>query len=75
MVARPSPEKGQKWPQSGRPKALTSLPPRIHCVATADAAEADEPESEMDRLAVDTFIEALADIALAVARRTKGARQ
>ena len=49
-----------------RRTALTSIPERIHCAATPDAAESQD---ELDQIAIDSFLDALAEIALAVARR------
>ena len=45
---------------------LTRIPPRIHCAATRDGAE--EP-SETDTIMVDSFIEEMAEVAMAVAQR------
>ena len=48
------------------PNGLTGIPQRIHCVATQDRVE---PENEIDRMVIDNFLEALADVALAAAAR------
>ena len=45
---------------------MTSIHPRIHCAATPDGAE--EP-SEADEVMVESFIEALAQVAEAIAKR------
>ena len=45
---------------------LTSIHPRIHCAATPDRAE---ERSEVDNVMVDSFIEALAEVAETVAKR------
>ena len=50
------------------PAALTRIHAGIHCVATDDATDV-EGMSAMDRRAVETFLETLARIALAVAQR------
>ena len=45
---------------------LTSIHPRIHCAATPD--ETGKP-NQADEVIVDSFIEALAEVAEAVAKR------
>ena len=52
--------------ESGPLAALTSIHGRIHC---PDTDEGRDDENELDRIAIDTFLETLADTALAVARR------
>ena len=47
-------------------EGLTCIPRRIHWPDTTDLIESD---NELDRIAVDNFLETLADIALAVAKR------
>ena len=47
-------------------QGLTCIHARIHCVATHDGVE---PENEIDRMMIDNFLEALSDVALAVAAR------
>ena len=47
-------------------EGLTPIHPRIHCVATQDGAE--EP-TETDTIMVEAFIETLAEVAMAVAKR------
>lgn len=49
----------------GLPNGLTSIHRRIHYATT----QAAEPLSEMDRFAVETFLDVLAEIAMAVATR------
>ena len=44
-------------------QGLTCIPLRIHCAATPDT---DEELSELDRMAIDTFIDELADIAVSI---------
>ena len=51
-------------PDRGQPKGLTGIPTRIHWAATDDT-----PDSEADRTAIDQFLDALAEVALAVATR------
>jgi hypothetical protein len=51
---------------------LTSIHARIHCVATQDRVE---PENEIDRIMIDSFLETLSEIALAVAARGTEAKQ
>ena len=52
--------------RSGAEKALTPIHRRIHCGATADHLDGDD---ELDRIAIDHFLDILAEIALAIARR------
>ncbi len=47
-------------------KGLTSIHGRIHCAATPDTTE---PEDELDSIAIDHFLDTLAEVAMAVARR------
>ena len=47
-------------------EGLTSIHRRIHCAATPDT---NEPEDELDIIAIGNFLDALADVALAVTRR------
>jgi len=49
------------------PAALTCIHAPIHCAATPDTEVEDT--SELDGLAVESFLEVLGDIALAVAER------
>ena len=44
---------------------LTSIHGRIHCAATQDADDNDE----LDRIAIDNFLQTLADVALSIAKR------
>ena len=46
--------------------ALTSIHGRIHWPDTSDARN---DENELDRIAIDNFLDTLADVALSVARR------
>ena len=50
----------------GREDRLTCIHGRIHCVA---AEEASEDECELQELEIGHYIDALAEVALAVARR------
>ena len=56
----------RRSPESGDPKVLTRIPTRIHCGTTADHLDGDD---ELDRIAIDHFLDILAEIALAIARR------
>ena len=47
-------------------KALTCIHRGIHCAATPDELEA---EDELDQIAIQHFLDTLAEVALAVARR------
>ena len=50
-------------------EGLTRIPLRIHCAATQDGVEGP---SEADEIMVDSFIETLAEVAMAVAQRRLG---
>ncbi len=58
--------------ESTPPKGLTPIHPRIHCAATADTSE---ELSELDRMAIDTFIDELADITVSIVRRSAGSAE
>ena len=47
-------------------KALTSIHTRIHCVATQDTSDGVD---ELDRIEIDNFLDTLAEIAMAIAKR------
>lgn len=47
-------------------KELTCIPRRIHCATTPDA---DGIEEELDRIAIDAFLDTLAETTLAIVRR------
>ncbi len=47
-------------------KALTCIHRGIHCAATPDELEA---EDELDRIAIENFLDTLAEVALAIAAR------
>jgi hypothetical protein len=51
----------------GGEDGLTCIPESIHCVATS---EGSEDNNELDCVAVENFIDTLAEIALAVAARS-----
>ena len=57
---------GSQSEGSGGENGLTPIHRRIHCGATSDTAESD---NELDHIAVDHFLDALAEVALAIARR------
>ena len=64
----------RRLPACGHPEGLTCIPPCIHCAATPDT-EADKAEaSELDRIAVDHFLDTLAQVVLAVAARRASRR-
>ena len=52
--------------QSGGVNGLTPIHRRIHCGATPDTTESDD---ELDHIAIDHFLDTLAEVALAVVRR------
>ena len=52
----------------GGENGLTPIHGRIHCGATPDTTE-PENENELDNIAVDHFLDTLAEVAMAVGRR------
>ncbi len=52
--------------ESGGVNGLTPIHSRIHCGATPDTTE---PDDELDHIAIDHFLDTLAEVALAIARR------
>ena len=50
----------------GGENGLTPIHGRIHCAATPDTTESDH---ELDQIAIDHFLDTLAEVALAIARR------
>ena len=52
--------------ESGAECGLTPIHRRIHCGATPDTAESD---NELDHIAVDHFLDTLAEVAMAIALR------
>ena len=59
-------------PRNTSSNGLTSIHPRIHCVATD---EGEDEYNEADRVIVQHFLQTLAEIALAVAARGGKQRQ
>ncbi len=56
--------------ESGLENGLTPIHGRIHCAATPDTTEPEnENENELDGIAIDHFLDTLAEVAMAVARR------
>ena len=53
--------------QSGGVNGLTPIHRRIHCAVTPDTTEVDE----LGLIAIDHFIDTLAEVATAIARRRK----
>ncbi len=53
--------------ESGGANGLTPIHRRIHCAATQDTIEVDE----LGLIAIDHFIDTLAEVATAIARRRK----
>jgi hypothetical protein len=51
---------------SGNGYGLTPIHSRIHCVATEGTSEL---EHEVERITIDHFLDTLAEVALAIARR------
>ena len=58
------PDMNSEQPQNG----LTCIHRRIHCAATPGATEPDN-EDELDCIAINHFLDTLAEVALAIARR------
>ena len=57
----------RRFPADGLPEGLTCIPACIHCAATPD--EGTGEESELDRIAIEHFLDTLAEVALAVSAR------
>jgi hypothetical protein len=57
---------------SGRENGLTPIPSGIHCPATTDWVGGQD---EIEEIAVDHFLDTLAEVALAVASRKLGKGQ
>ena len=51
--------------EEDQPTGLTSIHRRIHCAATQDA----DVNDELDQIAIDNFLQTLADVALSIAKR------
>ena len=68
----PSAEPTSPDSESGPLNVLTPIHGRIHCSATQHNVE---HEGELDRIAIDNFLDTLAEIALAVARRRAPANE
>ena len=62
MIKPPAPK---PLDQAEDDPGLTSIHGRIHCAATQDADDNDE----LDRIAIDNFLQTLADVALSIAKR------
>ncbi|HZA25624.1 MAG TPA: hypothetical protein VFA32_24020 [Dehalococcoidia bacterium] len=58
--------------ESGGENGLTPIPSRIHCPATTDWVGGRD---ELDEIAVDHFLDTLAEVALAIASRKLGKDQ
>ena len=56
----------ERGENSDRRKALTSIHSGIHCAATSDTPQ---EQNELDQIAIQSFLDTLADVALAVAQR------
>ncbi len=52
--------------ESAGVNGLTPIHRRIHCAATLDTSE---PENELDNIAINHFLDTLAEVALAIVRR------
>jgi hypothetical protein len=58
--------KRQTQSRSGPSNGLTPIPPGIHCPATTERVGGND---ELDEIAVEHFLDTLAEVALAVASR------
>ena len=56
----------QRKTKSNGHKALTSIPEGIHCAATPEDLNGQE---ELDEIAINHFLDTLAEVAVAVANR------
>ncbi len=56
--------------ESGGVNGLTPIHGRIHCAATPDTYD-EQNGNELDQIAIDHFLDTLAEVALAIARRTE----
>ena len=52
--------------ESSVEKALTPIHTRIHCAATGENLDS---ENELDQIAIDNFLDTLADVILSIIRR------
>ena len=55
---------------SGLENGLTPIHQRIHCAATTDTTKPDN-ENELDQIAIDHFLDTLAEVAMAIIRRRR----
>ena len=53
--------------ENSAPNGLTGIPTRIHCPATQASGRSEY--DELDRIQVGSFLDTLADVALAIAAR------
>jgi hypothetical protein len=60
------PGKSKNSKESGEGNGLTSIRPGIHCPATTERVGGQD---EIDEIAIDNFLDTLAQLALAVASR------
>ncbi len=54
--------------ESGLENGLTPIHGRIHCAATPDTTESND---ELDHIAIDHFLDTLAEVALAIIQRSQ----
>jgi hypothetical protein len=66
------PRKSRNPVPSGLENGLTSIPPRIHCPATTKGVEGND---ELAEIAVEHFLDMLAQVALAIASRKQAQKQ
>jgi hypothetical protein len=60
------PRNSQFKQPSGQANGLTCIPPRIHCPATTERVGG---WNEIDEIAIDNFLDTLAEVALAITSR------
>ena len=58
--------------ESGGVNGLTPIHRRIHCAATPDT---NEGQNELDSIAIDHFLDTLAEVVLAIIRRRQQLNQ
>ena len=68
---RPSEEAGNEHADQ-LSDGLTCIPTRIHYTATPDTIE---QQNELEQIQIETFLNALAEVALAVAMRTEQVKE
>ena len=63
----PGVEPGFDSPETQKKDGLTGIPRRIHCTATDESGGSEN--DELDRIDIENFLDAFAQVALSVATR------